>query len=238
MNQLTESDGDCSRVWASITLVGVGSGNGPAVDAVLYDFGGVFMPSPFEAIRKLGEEQGIDYEAAVEVLFGSYHEDTDHPWHRCERGEIEIAVARQEIRELGRQRGYDLDLFQMLKYLSGNGQLFEPMVECVRRVRAAGCRTAIVTNNVAEARDFWRPLIPLDELFDVVIDSSEVGMRKPDRRIYELALERLGGIAPGRAAFLDDFEGNVAAAEALGLIGILVGTDPTPAIEQVDRLLG
>ncbi len=212
--------------------------SGRAVDAVLYDFGGVFMPSPFEAIRKLGDEQGVSYDEALEIMFGPYHDDTDHPWHRCERGEIEILVARREIRELGRQRGYDLDLFQMLKHLSGDGELFEPMVDCVRRVRAAGCRTAIVTNNVAEAKDLWRPLIPLDELFDLVIDSSEVGVRKPDRRIYELTLERLGGIAPHRAAFLDDFEGNVAGAEAVGLIGILVGRDPAPAIERVDQLIG
>ncbi|MCX7622067.1 MAG: HAD family phosphatase [Acidimicrobiales bacterium] len=209
-----------------------------AVDAVLYDFGGVFMPSPFAAIRTLSEEQGIEYDDALEVLFGSYHEDTDHPWHRCERGEIPITVARQEIRELGRRRGLDLDLFQILKHLGGNGQPIEPMIDCVRRARAAGCRTAIVTNNVAEAKDLWRPLIPLDELFDAVIDSSEVGIRKPDPRIYELTLDVLGGIEPTRAAFLDDFPGNVVAARKLGMIGILVEADPTPAIRQIDELLG
>ena len=59
-------------------------------------------------------------------------------------------------------------------------------------------------------------MLPLDELFDVVIDSSEVGMRKPDPRIFHLALEQLGGVEPGRAVFLDDYPGNVVAAEARG----------------------
>jgi epoxide hydrolase-like predicted phosphatase len=91
--------------------------------------------------------------------------------------------------------------------------------------------------DAAEFRDLWRPLLPLDELFDVVIDSSEVGVRKPDPRIYHLTLEHLGGLAPERALFLDDFVGNVEAARALGMHGIVVGPDHEPAMAELRALL-
>ena len=89
-------------------------------------------------------------------------------------------------------------------------------------------KTAIVTNNIREFADGWRAMLPVDELFDVVVDSAHEGVRKPDPRIFRLALERLGGTAPEAAVFLDDFHGNVAAAERLGIRGILVEEDHGP----------
>ena len=88
---------------------------------------------------------------------------------------------------------------------------------------------------MAEFREFWRAMLPLDELFDVVIDSSEVGMRKPDPRIFHLALESLGGVEPGRAVFLDDYPGNVVAAQSVGMHAILVETDHLPALGPTRR---
>ena len=82
----------------------------------------------------------------------------------------------------------------------------------------------------------WRSLVPVDELFDVVIDSSEVGMRKPNPAIYHHALEALGGIPPDEAVFLDDSPGNVEGAERAGLHAILVET-PEQAIEDLTALL-
>ena len=84
----------------------------------------------------------------------------------------------------------------------------EPVVDAVRAVRAAGGRTAVVTNNVRELSHTWRPVLPLDELFDTVVDSCEVGLRKPNPAIYLLACERLG-VAPERAVLLDDIESNL-----------------------------
>ena len=207
------------------------------VDAVVYDFGGVFMASPFEAMRQLALEKDMAYDLLLELMFGSYHADDDHPWHRAERGELGITDARDQIRERASARGHDVDLFDMFRFLSG-GEVNEPMVDNVRRARAAGARTAILTNNVTEAKDFWRKLIPLDELFDVVVDSSEVGMRKPNPAVYLHTLELLGGVDPARSAFLDDFLGNVEAAQRVGMIGILVELDAAPAIAAVDALLG
>lgn len=210
---------------------------GREIDAVIYDFGGVFMASPFEAIRKVAADKGATFEQSLAIVFGPYHDDTDHPWHRCERGELSLEAARAEIRGLGAEQGIEIDLFDMLQYIASDGGVRERMVECVRRVRVSGRRTAVLTNNIAEGRDFWRPMLPLDELFDAVVDSSEVGMRKPDPAIYRHTLDLLGVDDPTRAAFLDDFEGNVVAAEALGMVGILVGDDPTDAIARVDALL-
>ena len=113
----------------------------------------------------------------------------------------------------------------------------DAMLERTRRIRAAGYRTGLVTNNAAEFRQGWRRLLPLDELFDTVVDSSEVGVRKPDPAIYELALAHVD-TAANRAVFVDDFPGNIQAAERLGMLGILVEEDPTDALAQLDSLLG
>jgi putative hydrolase of the HAD superfamily len=123
--------------------------------------------------------------------------------------------------------------------ISGTGgDVRADMVERTRRLRVEGYRTALITNNVAEFREYWRAMLPLDELFDVVIDSSEVGMRKPDPRIFELALTQLGGIDPTRSVFLDDYPGNITAAEALGMHGVLVEATYDDAIRRLDAILG
>ena len=107
----------------------------------------------------------------------------------------------------------------------------------MRDARASGVKTAIVTNNVREFGDGWRSMLPVDELFDAVIDSAHVGVRKPDPRIFHLTLERLGGVAASDAVFLDDFHGNVTAAERLGMRGILVEEDHRPAMRLLRTLL-
>jgi epoxide hydrolase-like predicted phosphatase len=211
-----------------------------SIEAVLFDFGGVFTPSPFDAVRALAAGQGADPERFVGLVFGPYDEDTDHPWHRLERGEIRLLEARAAIRELARAHDLELDLFQVLRSLvpaGGPPPVREPVVACVRRLRAAGVRTALVTNNAAEFAATWRPLLPLGELFDAVVDSSEVGLRKPDPRIFRHALARLGGVAPERAVFLDDWAGNVAAAQRVGLHGLVVGDPPDAALAALERLL-
>ena len=80
-------------------------------------------------------------------------------------------------------------------------------------------------------------MLPVDELFDAVIDSSEVGSRKPDQAIFRHALAALGDPSPDRAVFLDDFVGNVNAARALGMHGILVESDPAPALAELLAIL-
>jgi epoxide hydrolase-like predicted phosphatase len=205
-------------------------------DAVLYDFGGVFTVSPFTAARQAGAELGIDMEVAMELCFGPYHHDGDHPWHRLERGEIALADARTALVELATARGHDIDPFTLLARLAGDDHDRAAVVERARAVRAAGFRTALVTNNVAEFGDAWRAMVPVDELFEIVVDSSSARVRKPNPRIYQIALDALS-VAPGRAVFLDDHPANVAAAEQLGMRGIVVGDDRLAAFDELDRLL-
>ena len=208
-----------------------------SVDVVLFDFGGVFTESPFEVARRFGAALGAEPERVIDLVFGPYHEDTDHPWHRLERGEIALEVAREAIIALGAAEGLETDPYRVLAALGRGGGVREPFVAGVRRARAAGMRTAIVTNNVREFREAWRAMLPVDELFDAVIDSSEVGRRKPDAAIFRHALAAVGGPPPERAVFLDDFAGNVNAARALGMHGILVEPDPAPALAELLAIL-
>ena len=209
-----------------------------AIDAVLWDFGGVFMPSPFPFIVEAGRKRGLDPDHALMIMFGPYGEDTDHPWHRLERGEIPIEQARDEIMAMAAADGVDMDPWDVLGDMAKGAQYtIEPVVRAATEFKAGGLQTAIVTNNLAEFRDGWKSLVDVDAICHEVIDSSEVGMRKPDPRIYHLALERLGGVAPERAVFVDDFQGNVDAAAALGLHAVLMEEDPEPALTRVRELV-
>jgi epoxide hydrolase-like predicted phosphatase len=206
--------------------------------AVLFDFGGVFTASPFSAFEDAAREMGAEPRRVLEIVFGPYDADTDHPWHRLERGEIPFADARADIMQMGARDGLSLDPLTILAGMGLRGGTREPLVARTRALRAEGYRTALVTNNAREFRDAWRPVLPLAELFDAVVDSSEVGMRKPDPGIYHHARELVGGPPAERCVFLDDFAGNVAAARRLGMAAILVGEDPSHAIAELDRLLG
>jgi epoxide hydrolase-like predicted phosphatase len=209
-----------------------------AIEAVLWDYGGVFSGSPFGSMAGLAREMGVDPRRYLGIVFGPYDDDTDHPWHRLERGEITLAAARDEIVALGRGEGIDSDPLHLFAAMGrGGAGLRAEVIECARGVKSAGLATALVTNNAAEFREYWRRSIPLDELFHHVIDSSEVGVRKPDPRIFELALAKLG-VEASRAVFLDDYAGNVAAARRLGMQGVLVGDDYSAALAELGRLLG
>lgn len=206
------------------------------LDAVLFDFGGVFTVSPFTAAREAGAELGIDADVALELCFGPYHEDTDHPWHRLERGEVTLADAREALVALAAAKGLDLDPFTFMVRLAREDTQRDAVVARARRIKAAGVRTACVTNNVREFGEAWRGMVPVDELFDAVVDSCHAGVRKPDPRMFELALDAVGA-DPARTAFLDDHPANVAVAESLGMHGIVVGDDRLAAFDALDALL-
>lgn len=208
-----------------------------SIEAVLFDLGGVFTDSPFAAAEALGRDLGAEPGCVMTIVFGPYHSDTDHPWHRLERGELTVEDANAEISALGRKEGLDIDLFKVLGALSVGGVVRQPLVDKVRSLRGRGYRTGLVTNNVREFSEVWRNMIPIDEIFEVVVDSCEIGIRKPDPAIFRHALALLGNVAAERVVFLDDLASNISAARALGIHGILVGTDPSVALAQLDALL-
>ena len=206
--------------------------------AVIFDFGGVFTDSPFHAVSAYASKIGASDEQVTDIVFGGYAVDSDHPWHQVERGEITLEAAREDIMALGREHGLEIDIWEVFMAMAENGGgLRKELVDYVPRIRASGLATGIITNNVVEFRDHWRSMLPVDELFDFVVDSSEVGMRKPNPAIFEKALA-IGGFSPEQVLFLDDYEGNVIAAEALNIRSILVDGDGAKTVADLDAVLG
>ncbi|MFT4615199.1 MAG: putative hydrolase of the HAD superfamily, partial [Bacteroidia bacterium] len=144
---------------------------------------------------------------------------------------------RDEIMALGRQQGLEVDIWEVFMAMSENGGgLRQELVDYLPKIRASGLATGIITNNVVEFREHWRGMLPVDELFDFVVDSCEVGMRKPNPAIFEKALD-IAGLTPDQALFLDDFEGNVIAASALNIRSILVDGDGEKTVADLDAIL-
>jgi epoxide hydrolase-like predicted phosphatase len=208
------------------------------IEAVLFDFNGVLTTSPFTLMAELGGgAAGLDPEVVLDLMLGPYDEDTDHAWHRFERGEITAPEYGLDLLTRANEAGVEID-FASLRDLMGRLVVHDVVVERVRALRAQGYRTGLVTNNVKEASSEWRKLLPVEVLFDVIVDSSEVGMRKPNPAIFLHALGLLGGIEPAAAVFLDDAAGNVAGARRAGLHAVLVdAADPAPALVELDALL-
>jgi putative hydrolase of the HAD superfamily len=207
------------------------------VDAMVFDLGGVILSSG--SPDKMMERYPAEHRArARAIITGEYGADTDHPWHRVERGEIPYEQCRAEIRALLADAGIDVPARPPV-----NGPRIRTvtvntaMVALVGDLRRAGIATALLTNNVAEFRPSWHTAIPVEELFDVVVDSSAVGMRKPNPAIFEFTLNQLGQ-RPERSAFLDDIATNTAAARRLGWHAIDVVDDGEHAIAAARVLAG
>ena len=209
------------------------------VDTVIFDLGGVLSSSgrALDVVKRFPDHPAEDVMA---VMLGDYASDTDHPWHRLERGEISLDDYRSAVGRLIAEAGFTMRDPEPETPRRGLGFEFvrsDDMFRLVHDLRDHGCRLGVLTNNIREFRDRWRSIMDFDALFDDVVDSHEVGLRKPHRSIYELSLSRLGA-QPHQAAFLDDMEVNVQAASALGMHGILVEVDQRPAIERVRSLVG
>jgi epoxide hydrolase-like predicted phosphatase len=181
------------------------------VTAVAFDYGGVLTHSAFQGFAEYGTELGLPEDALV-----TFFRD-DPQMALLETGQI---TSREFMKyvciEAERRHGQRIDI-RRLGAAAASGQVLNPpMLDLVREVKARGT-TALLTNNVAEAA--WRETFPFD-LFDVVVDSSEVGVRKPDPRIYEALLAKLDR-PTSEVAFVDDLAVNVDAAAALGIAAIL-----------------
>jgi putative hydrolase of the HAD superfamily len=206
------------------------------IDAVIFDFTGVLSTSPAAGMIERADSFGIDLATFLPVVMGPLDADGDHPYHELERGRITMDDFDAALEPTWREHG--VSAFPTMPRGDEFLAMIEPveeMISAARTVRAAGHRTAILSNNTREWGG-WRAAWDADELVDVVVDSCEVGLRKPNPAIFELTLERLGGPAPERTLYLDDFPWNVAAGRALGFQTMHV-TDPVAAAaELLDRL--
>jgi epoxide hydrolase-like predicted phosphatase len=211
-----------------------------AVDTVIFDLGGVIMRNggPRDFTRRYPDH---DPAVVAEIVMGPHHLDTDHQWHRVERGEITFAECRAITKEKLDAAGIVATIPPDQPAESGNSpfnfQLNKDMVAFIHDLKDAQIPIGILTNNVLEFREWWWPLMDFASIFDTIVDSHEVGIRKPNPRIYELTMERLNA-TPTRTAFLDDLEANVHAASALGMHGVHVGEDSRAAIAHARTLTG
>jgi epoxide hydrolase-like predicted phosphatase len=216
------------------------------IDAVIFDFGGVLASNgrPTDVAKRFPNDP---VDKVMKVMMGEYGQDTDHAWHRLERGEISMLEFRDQLAPLVIEAGLHMSEGSLLpppttgaanQGQSGIGFAFEPnhlVVDLVHELKSCGFRLGVLTNNVRELRQAWWPMLDFANIFDDVVDSHEVGMRKPNHAIYELSLSRLG-VEAHRTAFLDDAQSNVNAATAVGMHGIWVDVDPTDAVQRVRQL--
>jgi epoxide hydrolase-like predicted phosphatase len=188
------------------------------IRAVISDFGGVLTTPLINSFAAYQRESGIDLGDLGKAMATVMEEDGGrHPLFELEKGNM---TEDEFTRRLGDALGKPLDSMRATYF--ENLHPNEPMIELMRELRDGGLRMALLTNNVREWEPLWRAKLPdVDEIFEVVVDSAFVGMRKPEPEIYTLTLERLGGgIGPEECLFLDDIEVNCKAAEALGMTAV------------------
>ena len=203
-------------------------------DVLICDFGGVLTTPLQEGFLAYQEESGVSLEALGMAMARAAEEHGDHPLFVLERGEITEVEFRDRI-ERHLEDGFDLGRLRALYFerLEPNG----PMIDFIRGLRGRGVRAALLTNNVREWEPLWRSKLPeIDELFELVVDSAFVGLRKPDPAIFMLTLDRLGGVEPGRCVFVDDLDVNCEAARALGMAAVRFET-ADQAIPEIESAL-
>lgn len=204
-----------------------GPPQGPGYQAVLFDLGGVVFDSPLHAFAVYEREAGLP-EGFLRRLNAANHHD--NAWARLERAEVDVEgfVALFEAEAFA--AGHRVDARRVLAALEG--EPVPAMLAALPLLRAAGLRLAAVTNNVTPLAA-GRPGL---DLFDVVVQSSVEGVRKPEEEFYRRALERLE-LAAEACVYLDDLGVNLKPARAMGITTVKV-VDPLDALAELQRLLG
>lgn len=182
----------------------------PQITTVLFDYSGVLTTE-----LSVPEDPPFDVDAMFSFMLPALMGQEAHAWHELERGEITvndwIGLVEAAVPGGGAMFDPESELNAMARLEPHTDHL-----DIAADLRHAGLRVGLLTNNVAEWRSLWRDRLPCG-LFHVIIDSAEVGMRKPEHRIYELAMAELGVLEPSEVLLIDDFEWNVAGAAELGM---------------------
>ena len=202
--------------------------------AVIFDFGGVLTTSPFEAFARFERDRELPAGLIRKINSLNPH---DNAWARFERSEIDLDSFDAAFAAEAAALGHDVRGREILALL--RGQLRPEMVDLLRRLRA-GYKTGCITNNVSvqqtdtgEESPYARDVVAL---FDHVIESSKVGIRKPNPRIYEMMCEALA-VEPGACVYLDDLGINLKPARAMGMTTIKVES-AEQAIADLEAVLG
>jgi putative hydrolase of the HAD superfamily len=201
-----------------------------AIRAVMFDFGGVISTSPFEAFAHLEIEQGLPRDFIRTVNATNPH---DNAWARLERGELAIEEFGPEWAKEALALGHKFDGRLVLERLGG--EIRPQMVAAIKTCRTA-YKTACLTNNFGPVQSVVsQEVAAVYALFDAVLESRVLGVRKPDPRFYELACATIG-VEPEESVFLDDLGVNLKPARALGMRTIKV-SDPDQALAELERVL-
>jgi putative hydrolase of the HAD superfamily len=217
-----------------------------AIRTVICDFGGVLTTPLVGSFMAFQDETGIPTEALGTAMARIYERDGVHPLYELEKGHITERDFLSGLRvELAVELGHEPELHDFseiyFRALNPNDEMIAEMAAA----RQAGYRMALLTNNVREWERLWRPMLPVDEIFELVVDSAFVGMRKPEPEIYRLTLDRLrehdpealGDLEFSECLFIDDFEVNCAAATELGIHAVRFESNEQ-AIGEIREALG
>ena len=212
-----------------------------SIEAVIFDFGGVFTSSPVENFARFEREHGLPEKFIGGVIKTNHHVNA---WARFERAEITLDDFDTAFAEETRAAGFEITGRTLVSLLALN--LYPEMAEALRRVKGAGFKTGCITNNLpqfdsaamvaaAEKADEVQAILAD---FNHVIESSKAGVRKPEPRIYEMMCEALE-TGPAACVFLDDLGINLKPARAMGMTTIKVPLgDVAPAIDELGAVLG
>jgi putative hydrolase of the HAD superfamily len=206
------------------------------VGAVISDFGGVLTSPLLGSFQAFQESSGISLQELGTAMAAIAAHRGANPLFELETARITEEQFLTELAgRLSEQLGRPVTLDGFGESYFANLEPNEPMIDYMRSLRERGYKLAICTNNVREWEPLWRRMLPVDEIFDVVVDSAFVGTRKPEPRIYELTLARLG-VEAAAAVMIDDIEINCAAARELGIRAVWF-QDAEQAIAETEAAL-
>jgi len=205
------------------------------IEAVIWDFGGVLTTSPFEAFTRFERERGLPADIIRRTNAANHLENA---WAKFERAEVDIETFDRLFADESRALGAEVRGKEVLPLLQGD--LRPEMVEALKRIKAQ-CRTGCITNNLpanATGSTSGRSLYVAEVmvLFDHVIESAKIGLRKPDPRIYRLMIDTLK-VDPAKCVYLDDLGVNLKPAREMGMTTIKVANAPQ-AIAELEAATG
>ncbi|CAB4721046.1 unannotated protein [freshwater metagenome] len=204
------------------------------ITAVVFDFGGVLITSITNQLSKIAQRHSADVPTMLAVMLGP-HDSGDHPWHRAERGEIEVADIQSALQPWAAEHNISLHGDEIEALMTpGQYTVIQPMLDKVGELKRRGFTTGLLTNTFAE----FRPTMEQDlrfEDFTAVIESFAVGARKPEPAIYQATADLLG-VSHQEILYLDDFPQNIHMAQSFGWSTIHV-SDPLAAISEIDLFL-
>jgi len=208
------------------------------IRAVISDFGGVLTTPLMGSFAAFQDETGITATSLGTAMQRIAERDGEHPLFELERGRITETDFLAALRvELAVELGHEPELHRFREIYFEALDPNDAMIELMRGLDSRGYRMALLTNNVREWEPLWRGMLPVDEIFEVIVDSAFVGIRKPEPAIYELTVERLGdGIVAADCLFVDDVEPNVVTARELGMSAVHFRTNDQ-AIPEIESAL-